>query len=440
MHEPPIPIYENPFQFLGCTAIVAGVSTERWTCDVMCDFPHGGLVSDVPISSLYYSPQNGHGTFVIPEVGSPCVIIWLNPAYPIILGFLPVPDVEGTNLDVEQSPVLDDLNKPLFNRAQEALKNAGNTSSEGSFGTQAQKGLPGRLSYRMNREGDMLPGDGVSKTKRGNKFKWYSNGSLLAQSTNLCLTIWNPLENKRTQISLNNEDVMPGLVHNRFTDQPNEETLDDLGVKRKILDSEFALRQRKGLFLFDKKILDADGKVTESESEAMYQLQVDEVRTEEGQKTSQVTPKTKLTVFEDGAIQLDTEDDVPITVVSKGDVKVSAPNVQIFTDEEFKVKANQNIDMETLQDILLKAAGKAEIEGGTQAIIKAAEVLVGSDSASQQAVLGNAMLALMNAFIAAFNTHTHATAGGVGTPSAPVVPFLQIMGPTELSTNVKVAT
>ncbi len=434
----PVPIYEN---FVGnsCRAIVVAVYPDRWTVDVMCDFPHGGLVPDVPIMSLYYNPLNGHGTFQIPEVDSPCVILWLNPAYPIIMGFLPLPDTDGTNRDMEQSPVVDDLNRPLFDRVQQALDDAGNVSNEGSFGSQAQTGDPGRLSFRMNREADMLPGDGVMKTKRGNKFKYFSNGTLLAQSTNLCLTLWQPLENKRTQISINNEDIMPGLTHNRFTDQPNENTLDDLGVKRKIPDSEFALRERKGLFTFQKKTVDEDGAVTEADAEAMYQLQVDQIRTEEGQQTSEVTPKTKVTIFEDGSIQLDTEDDVPITVVSKGDVSVVAPNVNVFTEEKFKVKANQNIDMESLQDILMKAAGNVEIEAGAEAIIKAASTLLGSESATEPAVLGNAMLTLMNAFISAHNIHVH-TSAAPGSPTSPTtVPFTQIMGSTELSSNVKVA-
>jgi hypothetical protein len=432
----PVPLYEN---FIGntCRAIVVSVYPDRWTCDVMCDLPHGGLIPDVPVMSLYYNPVNGHGAFQMPEPDSPCVILWITPSYPIIMGFLPVPDTAGSNRDVEQSPVVDDLNKPLFDRSQEALSKAGNTSNEGSFGAQAQTGDPGRLSFRMNREADMLPGDGVLKTKRGNKFKYFSNGTLLAQSTNLCLTLWQPLENKRTQISINNEEIMPGLTHTRLTDQPNEDTLDDLQIKRKISDSDPSLRERKGLFLFNKKSVDDQGEVTESEEEAMYQLQVDSVGIEEGVQEEEVVPKTKFTVFKDGTIQIDAEEDVPLNIVSKGDVSVVAPNVRVFTEEEFKVKAEQNIDMQTLQDLLLKASGKAEIEATSEAIIKAASTLLGSDGATEPAVLGAAMTTLMNAFILAFNAHTHGAPPTTGTPT---VPFGLTMGPAEVSTNVKVAT
>jgi hypothetical protein len=289
----------------------------------------------------------------------------------------------------------------------------------------------------MNREADMLPGDGVLKTKRGNKFKYFSNGTLLAQSTNLCLTLWQPLENKRTQISINNEEIMPGLTHTRLTDQPNEDTLDDLQIKRKISDSDPSLRERKGLFLFNKKSVDDQGEVTESEEEAMYQLQVDSVGIEEGVQEEEVVPKTKFTVFKDGTIQIDAEEDVPLNIVSKGDVSVVAPNVRVFTEEEFKVKAEQNIDMQTLQDLLLKASGKAEIEATSEAIIKAASTLLGSDGATEPAVLGAAMTTLMNAFILAFNAHTHGAPPTTGTPT---VPFGLTMGPAEVSTNVKVAT
>jgi hypothetical protein len=114
-----------------------------------------------------------------------------------------------------------------------------------------------------------------------------------------------------------------------------------------------------------------------------------------------------------------------------------APNVRVFTEEEFKVKAEQNIDMQTLQDLLLKASGKAEIEATSEAIIKAASTLLGSDGATEPAVLGAAMTTLMNAFILAFNAHTHGAPPTTGTPT---VPFGLTMGPAEVSTNVKVAT
>jgi len=427
------PLYTNAPEGLVCRAFVSSVSPERWTVDVQCELPHGGPIYDIPIMSPYYSAGDGHGMFQIPEPGAPCVIMFMEGgADPVVLGFLPIPDFDVSNNDVESNPLNDNLNKPLAARTAAAVAQAGNRSS-GGFGTDARTGdenPPGKQSYRMNREGSMLPGDGILKTSFGNKIRWYSNGTILVQSTNLCMDIWQELGNKRTSIAVNTEMTMPGLFHNRTTDQEEETTLDDYGVKSSLRDTRFSLLERKGTFTANKSTIDSSGAESEAEADAIYELFVQDVTTPSGGGSSTADAKTRINVFKDGSVQVKAADDVPITVVGGGDVNLRARNVNIFTDQEAKIVTQQNATIESQQNVELKAAQNV--------VVEALQTLLGDAAASEPAVLGLAMTTLVNSMITFMTTHTHQ--GVHGPTSVPLEPFAQTMGPAEVSTKVKVAT
>jgi hypothetical protein len=68
---------------------------------------------------------------------------------------------------------------------------------------------------------------------------------------------------------------------------------------------------------------------------------------------------------------------------------------------------------------------------GTTVKIEAASIQLGSPTATQSAVLGEALMAV-------FNLHTHTLAAPVPIPTTPPIPPTQ-MTPLQLSTKVKVA-
>jgi hypothetical protein len=61
-----------------------------FTVDIVCDTR--GAYSNVPMMTPYANTIGGHGIYMMPEVGTRCVVCWTNMEQPVILGFIVAPD------------------------------------------------------------------------------------------------------------------------------------------------------------------------------------------------------------------------------------------------------------------------------------------------------------------------------------------------------------
>lgn len=168
------------------TGIVAHVDPERWTCTVEIN-QTGEVQPDIPVLSPYFYREKGQGAYFIPEVGAQCLVAETYGSY-IILGFLPPVDVAQ-------------VNENITTLETENLMN--DYSSGYQIGEPTTNVNLAKMSYRSNREGDMLQGDYCFKTRAGNKTKIFSNGNILLEATKLCTRIYSKLRNWIFDICVN---------------------------------------------------------------------------------------------------------------------------------------------------------------------------------------------------------------------------------------------
>lgn len=343
---------------------VLTVNAGRWTVDVRTEEPFELELRDIPIMSPYYSFKNGHGLFMIPEEGTVCVVARHQSNY-FVVGFLPPPDVSNT------LPKTDEASQDLFKTFQQQVTELTKTIDR----NEAPDQTPGRQSYRSNREDDMIAGDGVAKTSQGNKFKWLTNGTLMAEAGKLAFTLWSRLKNTIIHVFVNLVEVGPG--YSREVNVDDTESDKPVNVIEQISKS---ANDTKPVLIIEKGATANVFKLT--------------VQTKDGEK------RHEFRIADDGSITQKIGNDL-----SNPDVEISYSNSG---------------------DISRKGAGSVDEEAGTEYNIKAGtQVTVEAPNILLQDSSGGAVpLTKFNELNVAFLTHTHigVTSGGdvSGTPSQPL--------------------
>jgi hypothetical protein len=166
--------------------IITHVDPERWVVNVEIQGT-GQIQYDIPILNQYFYKEKGQGVYAIPETGAQCIVAnALGQRF--VLGYLPPVD-----------PV--EIDRSVTGRETEDLSEE---YVEGKRFAQSEEDENIRsMSYRCNREEDMLPGDYCMKTRAGNKVKVFSNGNILAEATKLCTRIYSALKNWIFDICVN---------------------------------------------------------------------------------------------------------------------------------------------------------------------------------------------------------------------------------------------
>lgn len=219
--------------------IIRDVDSEKWTCEVKTLGLDQSL-QDVRIMSPYFNFTNGHGIFQIPEIGSMCVVSRTQSDW-FVVGFIPpsdVDDTEGTESD-EATTGSQNLSDPFLGQVA-AIQDRLLKQEQGG------NGIPKRHSFRSNREGDMIPGDGCAKTSAGNKFKWFTNGNLLAEASKLCQRIWSRLQNQIIDIAVRYSLLTPGVQKEITVSDDTKEVLETIRVRRTTDDDTPQIQIKRG--------------------------------------------------------------------------------------------------------------------------------------------------------------------------------------------------
>lgn len=224
--------------------IITAVDSDKWTVDVRTIGLEQSL-QDVRVMAPYFSFRRGHGIFQIPEIGSMCVVTRTQSDW-IVVGFLPPSDVDSTlgNEGDDASTGTQNLNDQFLGQVT-AIQN--NIVSQ-----QKQKeGPPNRHSFRSNREGDMIPGDGCVKTIAGNKIKWFTNGNLLFEASSLCQRIMSKLKNTVIDICTRYTLLTPGFQHVIETNEENKQVLSTTQVRKLSDDKKPRIQIKRGFVSSD---------------------------------------------------------------------------------------------------------------------------------------------------------------------------------------------
>jgi len=344
-------------------------NADRWTVDFRSEMPQELELTDVPILSPYYCFVNGHGLLMIPESGSTCLVVRHQSDY-FVLGFLPPPDVTTT---LPKQEATQNLLSPFSQQVTDAQKLA--DSGNGDV-------TPGRQSYRSNREGDMLPGDGVAKTKAGNKFKWLTDGTLLAEASKLCSTTWSRLKNTIVNVCINFRLVSPGV----FVDIATDDVTENKKINFKIQVAKSSKDAAPSVLLetgFDADVFKLTIQTPSKEKRHEFRIAAD----------GTVTQKIGNNLA---------SPDISITYANNGDITEAASNnVARSAGSEYNITATTRVKVDA-----------PTIELGPGAL----DALVKSTALQTK-----------------FNTHTHIV-NSIGAPTAP--PNI-LLDSTDATTNVK---
>ena len=224
--------------------IIRSVDAEKWTCEVGTQ-AYAQILTDVRIMSPYYNFSNGHGIFQIPEVGTMCVVTRSQSGW-FIVGFLPPSDLAATeDVGTENTTSnTQDLSQPFLGQV---------TAIQNSIQQQqpSEDRRPARHSFRSNREGNMIAGDGCVKTRAGNKIKWFTNGNILLEASKICQRIYSRLQNRIVDIAARYSLLTPGVQKEIAVDEENQQVLETIQVRKTTSDEKPSLQIRRGFVSSD---------------------------------------------------------------------------------------------------------------------------------------------------------------------------------------------
>lgn len=314
-------------------ATVKGVNPSRGTVDVYAEKGEKELL-DIPCMVPYFSPEFGQGLFQIPEINTVCIVARHQSEW-FVLGFISPPSELATQGKTAEDELSGSQN--LFSQFQGQTKNILDNLRSKNQTSQP----PGRQSYKSTQEDDMIAGDGIAKTRAGNKFQWLTNGTLIAQATNLCLRIWSRLTNKIIDVFVNKDELSPG--HSKsITNDAETKNVDEIIQVRKNTEDKFpSLVIRRGH--------NAD----------VYEIKV--------QTPSAGTQAFRFHVAEDGELTIEVGNPV-----SSGVSVTYSPNGDVATTNngQYNITATGNVRIKSTSAVTVDAPGIVVGEGGEDFLVK----------------------------------------------------------------------
>lgn len=344
-------------------ATVKGVNPGRGSVDVYTEGGEKELL-DIPVMAPYFSPEFGQGLFQIPEINTVCVVARHQSEW-FVLGFLP----PASELATQGKTAEDELSgsQNLFSKFQGQTKNILDNLRSKNQTSQP----PGRQSYKSTQENDMIAGDGIAKTKAGNKFQWLTNGTLIAQASNLCLRIWSRLTNKIIDVYVNKDELSPGTSKRVTNDAATKNVDETIEIRKNTKDKFPSLVIRRGN--------DAD----------VYEVKV--------QTASGGAQVFRFHVADDGKMTIEVGNPV-----SSGVSVTYSPNGDVATTNAGQYN--------------VIAAGNVKVTSTSKVTVDAPSIVIGEG--------GEDFLVKFTSLATKINTHTH-TSSAEGSPtSPPTVPIL----------------
>lgn len=359
--------------------IIIAVDPNKWTVDVRTTGLEQTL-QDVRVTSPYFSFTNGHGIFQIPEIGTTAIVTRTQSDW-IVIGFVPPSDIDGTigNEGDKASTGTQDLNSEFLGQVA-AIQN--------NVSAQEQGGPPGRHSFRANREGDMIEGDGCLKTIAGNKIKWFTNGNLLFEASKLCQRIMSRLKNTIIDIAANYNLLTPGFQKVIETDENTQQVIETTQVRKLSSEKKVRLQIKRGF-------------VSATE---IYEFFVQ-------------NPDGTTKTFQFGI------KDTGEATWTVGDPDTSGVRVEQKPTGEYNIIASGPVKIETKGSADIDAQGPVRVESAVSAVVEAPSITIGEGSADA--------LVKLTSLLTKYNAHNHI--GNQGSPTGPPLASLDVTdGTTKL--------
>lgn len=391
------------------TGIVANVNVRNLTVDWVSQYT-GKQIPDVQVLTPYLHFNNGEGFTCVPEVGAICVLCWPSDEDPpFVLGFLSAPELEGADF----SKFLEEkLTDPGVESEEDIPQ--GNTTASG--GTTSQSTNPSDASFRAGRP-ILNPGDMLWQGRDENFVVLRRGGVLQLGSTNICQRAYIPILNFIRDFCENYElNTAAGSLAWTVKRQEND-TSGNAPTEFELIAREYAQDKKASI----KVLLGSLEEATKPPGGDKTFIEVTIAPQQIEADSGKVTGKDKYVIRLDKAGNLFVHQAGNRTEEIDGDHKVTIKGKQ-----DVEVKGNQSVTVGGNQTT--KITANHEISGvqSTEAwsgkkVIGAAQLFLGSQAASEPAVLGLKLVAWLI-------SHTHMVPALPNPDPSKAIPTLPVSG------------
>ena len=406
------------------TGVVANINVRNLTIDWVSQYS-GKQIPDVQIMTPYLHYNNGEGFTCVPEVGALCALCWpTDDDPPFVLGFLSAPELEGADF----SKFIEEKTTEAGVESEEDMEESNTTSSGGST---APTENPSDASFRAGRP-ILNPGDMLWQGRDENFVVLRRGGVLQLGSTNICQRAYIPVLNYIRDFCENYELNTAAGSLSWTVKRQESDTSGNAPTEYELVAREFSQDKKASIKVLMGSLDDSEtppgGDKTFIEVTIAPQ-QIDPSSGEVSGKDEFVMRLDKagnMFVHQAGTRTEEIDEDLSMTVKGKEERLVQG-------NQEIQVSGNQTVKVGRNHEI--SGIGSTEDWTGNK-VIGAAQLLLGSQSASEPAVLG---LKLVSWLL----SHTHMVAAmpaaspSATIPTLPVPPPLGAQLQSMLSTTVK---
>ena len=391
------------------TGVVANVNVRSLTIDWVSQY-NGRQITDVQIMTPYLHFNNGEGFTCVPEVGAICVLCWpTDDDPPFVMGFLSAPELEGADFSKF-------INEKLLEPGVESEEDMDKQNTISSGGSTAPSDNPSDVSFRAGRP-ILNPGDMFWQGRDENFVVLRRGGVLQLGSTNICQRAYIPILNYIRDFCENYElNTAAGSLSWTVKRQENDPS-GNAPTEYELIAREYAQDKKASVKVLLGSLDDAakppGGDKTFVEVTIAPQ-QIDPT-------TGELSGKDKFVFRLDKAGNMFVHQAGDRTEVIDGDVDVTIKGNEsrlINGNQDEEISGNQTVTLGKNHD--LSGVQSTEDWSGNK-VIGAAQVLLGSQSASEPAVLG---LKLVQWLL----QHTHAVAAAPNPAPGVTIPTLPVMG------------
>lgn len=402
------------------TGVVANINVRNMTIDWVSQY-HGRQMSDVQIMTPYLHFNNGEGFTCVPEVGAICVLCWpTDEDPPFVMGFLSAPELEGADFS---KFIGEKLVEPGVESEEDMDKQ--NTTSSG--GSTAPSENPSDASFRAGRP-VLNPGDMLWQGRDENFVVLRRGGVLQLGSTNICQRAYVPILNYIRDFCENYELNSAAGSLSWTVKRQESDVSGNAPTEYELIAREFAQDKKASIKVLLGSLDDAE---TPPGGEKTF-VEVTVAPQQIDPTSGEVSGKDKYVLRLDKAGNLYVHQAGNRTEVIDGDVDVTIKGSEsrlVNGNQEEQIDGNQTVKLGRNHD--LSGVQSTEDWSGNK-VIGAAQLLLGSQGASQAAVLGDILIGLLK-------SHVHEMpAVGPGVMTAPVAAPIGLALDSALSKVVKV--
>ena len=383
------------------TGVVASVDVRSMTIDWVSQYT-GKQISEVQLMAPYLHYNNGEGFTCVPEIGAICALCWpTDEDPPFVMGFLAAIELEGADI----SKFIDEKTVEPGVETEEDMDKQNTTTSGGST---EPTDNPSDATFRAGRP-ILNPGDMYWQGRDDNFVVLRRGGVLQLGSTNICQRAYIPVLNYIRDFCENYELNTAAGTLSWTVKRQEDDPAGNAPTEYELIAREYAQDKKASIKVLLGSLENAD---TPPNGEKTF-VEVTIAPQQIDPTSGEVSGKDQFVFRLDKAGNMYVHQAGSRTELIEGDVDTTVKGNEsrlVHGNQDEEVKGNQTVTLGGNHD--LSGSASTEAWDGKK-VITAKQLLLGAQSASQSAVLGNKLILWLA-------THKHiAVTPGTGVSGVP---------------------